>query len=271
MKTYEERVVESSQNPAFLQVMLGGVKLAFRLFSLPGIRRVSSWVDPKKNFSGNVPINVDLTYDNIPLPAEIVHEFIDKSSHRMIMNVCGCRQAYSCENHPRDLGCLFMGESVLDILPALGRLVSREEAHEHVDKGIAQNLTVHIGKAKVDNFLFGVKDSGKLVGMCFCCHCCCIAGFFKKLPIDHLNRIVPPIEGLTIEVTDACTGCGKCIEYCLYDAISIEDGTAVHNEFCRQCGRCSINCPTEAIKFKLDNPNFKDEIVSRIESYADVT
>ena len=269
--SYEETVVKTSKNPIFLQFMLGGIKLAFRIFSLPGIRRVSSWVDPEINTNGNLPVNVEIEHQNIPLPEEIVHEFIDKASHRMIMNVCGCRQAYSCENHSRDLGCLFMGESVLDIIPGLGRLVSKEEAHRHVKKAIAQNLTVHFGKAKVDNFLFGVKDKGKLFGVCFCCHCCCIAGFFKRLPIEHLNRIAPPIKGLNIEVTDACTGCGECIEYCLYQAISIENGKAVYNAYCRQCGRCSLHCPSKAIKFTLDNPDFKNEIISRMESYVDVS
>ncbi len=100
MQSYEEQVIKYSKNPTFLKIMLGGVKFAFQIFSLPGIRRISTWVDPSKNTNGNLPVNVEIKHENVPLPEEIVHEFIDKSSHRMIMNVCGCRQAYGCENQP---------------------------------------------------------------------------------------------------------------------------------------------------------------------------
>ena len=65
-------------------------------------------------------------------------------------------------------------------------------------------------------------------------------------------------------------GCGTCHEYCLFGAISIENGRAHHSKACRGCGRCVTHCPEKAIDMSLDNPEFKEEIVRRISAYVDV-
>ncbi|MDK9706762.1 MAG: nitroreductase family protein [Desulforhopalus sp.] len=45
-----------------------------------------------------------------------------------------------------------------------------------------------------------------------------------------------------------CTGCGICVEICPYQAIRLEDGTAVHNGIaCFLCGHCQAACPQGAI------------------------
>ncbi len=267
----EAMVRKFSKNRTFFQLVLGWVKLAVRFVSLPGLRKIHPWVSPRKNLTSTFPINVELKGEDIPLPEEVVHDVIEKSSYRWIMNVCGCRHAYSCENHSQDIGCLFMGESVLDTIPGLGTHVSKEEAHEHVKKATAEGLIPSMGKAKIDCFLLNIKDRGKLVAVCFCCHCCCIAGFFKNLPIDQLNSISPPIEGLKLIQSDKCIGCGTCIQYCTHDAITVENGKSVRSEYCRLCGRCALKCPSKALRVTLDNPNFKEEVINSFDAYTDVT
>jgi hypothetical protein len=84
-----------------------------------------------------VEISVDKTFqppDNMVLPSQIVERFIRNASHRFIMDFCICRQAMHCQNHPVELGCLFLGDAVKDIDPAYGREVSLEEALTHVQK-----------------------------------------------------------------------------------------------------------------------------------------
>jgi UDP-glucose 4-epimerase len=267
----EELTLKFSTNRKFLQLMLGFVRLSIKVLSRPGIRDVHPWVSDKHTHGVTLPINEELKYDNMLLPYPIISEFIDKSSHRMIMNVCGCRQAYDCQNHSPELGCLNLGESVLDMAPGLGRLVTKEEAHAHAQKAIESGLVPSVGKGRIDNFFYGIPDKGKLMGVCFCCHCCCIAGSFKELPAEQLDRMFPRIEGLRMEVTDDCIGCGSCTEYCIYDAISIDSGKAVLGDLCRQCGRCATQCPSKAISISLDNHDFMEEMIQRISSYVDVT
>lgn len=268
---FEQMVRKYTKYRFPFKIILGWVKFAVRVLSFPGLRNHHSWVDPKQNLSSSLPINVELQGEDIPLPEEVVHEFIEKSSHRWIMNVCGCRYAYSCENHSQDIGCLFLGESVLDTLPGLGRFVSKEEAHEHVKRAVAEKLIPCVGRAKIDHFLLNIKDKGKLLAVCFCCHCCCIAGFYKNLPIEQLNGLSAPIKGLDLTVSDACTGCGTCIQYCIHDAVTIENGKSVRTDYCRLCGRCAMYCPSNAVKITLNNPDFKDEMIREFDSYTDVT
>ena len=239
------------------KLILGWAKLVVRLVSFPVLRNIHPWVNPDNTLTATLPINAELSHEEIPLPEEVVHEFIDLASHRWIMNVCGCRHAYNCQNHSQDIGCLFMGRSVLEAMPGLGRLVSKEEAHEHVKKAVAQNLIPAMGKNKIDHFFLNIKDKGRLLCVCFCCDCCCIAGFFRDLPIAQLNRIAPPIKGLEDTVTDKCTGCGTCVDSCIYKAISIKAGKSVRSEYCRQCGRCVMKCPSGGVRITLNNQNFK--------------
>ena len=116
----EEMTVKFSQNPAFLKVMLAFVKASFKVVSLPGIRDVHPWVSDKETHGVTLPINEDLKFNNVLLPYPVISEFIERSSYRMLMNVCGCRKAYDCPNHSPEIGCLNLGESVLDMPPGIG-------------------------------------------------------------------------------------------------------------------------------------------------------
>jgi electron transfer flavoprotein alpha subunit/NAD-dependent dihydropyrimidine dehydrogenase PreA subunit len=51
-----------------------------------------------------------------------------------------------------------------------------------------------------------------------------------------------------VKVTDACTGCGVCVDVCPFGAIDMVDGKAVINEACRACGQCVDACPVGAIE-----------------------
>lgn len=48
--------------------------------------------------------------------------------------------------------------------------------------------------------------------------------------------------------TDACTGCGLCVEQCMYNAIvKIKQKAMVFTELCHGCGACALICPEKAI------------------------
>ena len=122
-----------------------------------------------------VPINESIDpEENIALPSDVVRHFVKVAGHRWIMNECICRAAKKCEDHPIELGCIFLGEAVLGINPALGRLASVEETLEHVDKCEEAGLVHLIGRNKLDSVWLNVKPADKLLTICNCCNCCCL-------------------------------------------------------------------------------------------------
>ncbi len=242
----------------------------FKLGKIPGIRRLIPWMNPKKNSMSYIPVNKNLgELSNEQLPVKALHDFIDKASVHVIMNNCGCRLARKCEHYTHDVGCLFMGDSANKIPHGVSRFVTKEEAHAHVDRAIEAGLIPMTGKVRVDNFIFLTPDKSQLLSVCFCCPCCCMLRDFKYMPGEYLDGIMQPVEGVTVEVTENCIGCGTCLAACGFDAIIIENGLAVHNRQCRGCGRCVTYCPNEGVRITLNNPNVVDDIKNRIESYVD--
>ncbi|TFG31925.1 4Fe-4S ferredoxin, partial [Candidatus Thorarchaeota archaeon] len=191
------------------------------------------------------------------LPSEVIHHFIEKANHHWIMNFCICRDASKCEDYPIDYGCLFLGEAVQGINPKLGRLVSKEEAHEYVKKCREAGLVHLIGRNKLDASWLGVSPGDKLLSICNCCPCCCL---WKVLPDmnPEIGRKVTKMPGIDVRVTDACIGCGTCTEenVCFVDAISLVDDKAVISAECRGCGRCVEVCPNDAIELIIDKSKF---------------
>lgn len=66
-------------------------------------------------------------------------------------------------------------------------------------------------------------------------------------------------EGLRVDLVTAhidhgrCIGCGKCEEWCDFDAIeSGDEGFHVIDVACHACGRCAANCPANAIDLRLN-------------------
>jgi len=243
----------------------------YRLGKIPLIRRMNPWMNPRKNEMSYIPINASLAAGSTLLPPKIIHDFIDLTPYHMISETCGCRLAQGCEHFPDTIGCLFMGPTALALSPGTMRRVSPEEAHRHVETAVSLGLAPVIGKIRVDNFIFLERDRGRLLSVCFCCHCCCMMGYFRHIPARHLNEVMRPIEGLSIEVTGECKGCGECLKYCRFGAITIKDGKALHGNLCRGCGRCERYCPNGAVSIRLVNPRFHEDVIRRISSYVDVS
>ncbi|MCU0822417.1 MAG: NAD-dependent epimerase/dehydratase family protein [Spirochaetes bacterium] len=242
----------------------------FRLGKIPGMQHIMPWINPNKNSFGYLPINKSLEKGkDTVLPPVIIHDFIDKAKYHVIMDKCGCRLARKCEHYTHHVGCLFMGDSALKIPHGVSRRVTKEQAHKHVDRAIEVGLVPLTGKVRVDNFIFLTPDRDKLLSVCFCCDCCCMMTAFKHVPGQKLDDVMQRLEGLKIEVTEDCIGCGTCIQTCGFGAIAIKNGKAVHNDQCRGCGRCERFCPNGAIKISIENKDFIKDAEKRIESYVD--
>jgi UDP-glucose 4-epimerase len=242
----------------------------FKLGKVPWLRDKIPWMAPDKNSFTYLPINENLETVQHVLPPQLVHDFINDAEQYVVMDKCGCRLARRCEHFTNEVGCLFMGETALKMPHGVSRRVTREEAHAHVERAIEAGLVPMTGKVRVDNFIFLTPDESKLLSVCFCCQCCCMMTSYKHIPAEHLDKVMPRLEGLKIVVTEDCLGCGQCKDACGFGAISIESGHAVHSPQCRGCGRCERACPNDAVRISVESPTANEDAKRRIESYVRV-
>lgn len=236
---------------------------------LPFVDRWHPWVRADKSDMRWLPINEDIRMSgDMPMPLAVLDRVIEEASHRVVIDYCGCRKGFKCEHYPIEVGCLLMGDSAMEQKRYPSREVSVEEAKAHARRAVDAGLVPVIGKARVDNFIFNIKDRSRMVTVCFCCECCCVTRYTSLAPLKVLEGSQPRLEGVSITVTDVCKGCGKCAEMCYIGAIDVVDKRAVIGEMCRACGRCATVCPRDAIEVAMSDPEFVDKTVERIRSYV---
>lgn len=256
----------TASHPNVASRMLDGFDVWLRMSPMLGSR--DPLTNPKSNHFVNLPVNANIEIEDVDIPLVIAIELIKKSKHLVIMDKCACRSARDCQSHTHDVGCLFLGESGLDMNPKASRVVTQQEAIEHVHKAVAAGLIPRTGKFRADNFAFLVPDRKRLMAICFCCDCCCFVGSYRHVPSDSLDLIHPWLPGLGIDVTSECTGCGACVDTCYMDAISIQGGRAVHSAKCRGCGRCATACPRGGVVVSMTDPGYVDKEVKKLLSYV---
>jgi ferredoxin len=202
------------------------------------------------------------------LPSQVVEHFIEQASYHWIMNFCLCRDSNHCKDYPVEYGCLFLGEAVLGINPALGRRVTKAEALEYERRCREAGLVHLVGRNKLDTVWLGVGPGEKLLTICNCCPCCCL---WKILPVvsQSIADKVTKMPGVKVAVSELCQGCGTCTQdACFVEAIRLVDGPAgLHAEIgegCRGCGRCVEVCPNGAIEITIDGGVYIQETIERI-------
>ncbi len=223
-----------------------------------------------------IPINKELDRPvEIAPPVQVIDNFIDKASHISRMNTCICRDSNDCKDyHHIDHSCLFLGEAAKDIHPELCQPITKEEAKKHIRRSREAGLMSLMAKAKFDALWLDVSPEHKLLTICSCCPCCCIATSLPSMgkPLKKtVGRAFAKMPGVDISINEeACTGCGKCAEVCMFAGITLEGDMAVFNEECRACGRCAENCPSDALQLSLDD-NYVNDAIDLLSPIVDVT
>jgi len=264
------RKVLESQNARLLRLGMNVLKATVkRIGGMRVLLRHHPWTSARKTDLRWLPVNADIQMpENVPMPLTLLDQLIDEASHRVIYDFCTCRKAFNCRDHREEFGCLLMGDDALDSPASLSHEVGVEEAKEHARRAIDAGLVPLVGKARIDNSFTGIKDRGRLLTACFCCDCCCVARNTRYLHREILEPMFPRLDGISIEVTEICTGCQTCADHCFIQAIQVIEGRAVIGEYCRACGRCATVCPNQAIRVGIDDPGFLEKSYQRIRAYV---
>ncbi|MHB8894286.1 MAG: DUF362 domain-containing protein [Candidatus Geothermincolia bacterium] len=267
-KRFIEKVLEKDRDPEKDHRSHVAEAVA-SLSRVPPTRVVHPWFKADLTDMRWLPINEDIDLpDSVPAPLALLERLIEETSHRVIYKACGCRTACQCKRYPHDIGCLLMGDSALESAESVSREVTIDEARDHARRAVAAGLVPMVGKARVDNYIFGIKERRRLLTACFCCECCCVSRYERYFPVGQLDKMFPRIDGIRIEVTDACDGCGDCVERCYIAAMTLEGGRAVISDRCRGCGRCATVCPRGAVRVHIEDNEFLEESYDRIRAHV---
>ncbi len=207
----------------------------------------------------------------VVLPSKIVQHFIETAKYHWIMNFCICRRSEKCEHYPIELGCLFLGEAVLGINPQLGRQVTKEEALDHVKKCREAGLIHMIGRDKLDTSWLNIGPDEKLLTICNCCNCCCLWRILPELA-PELGKTFKRIPSVKVRVIENCVGCGTCTkDICFVKAIQLVNNKAIISNACRGCGRCVEICPQHAIEINITDEQFVEKSIEHISALVDLS
>ncbi|MDD1771992.1 MAG: 4Fe-4S binding protein [Methanomassiliicoccales archaeon] len=233
------------------------------------------YILPKDSVLRTTEIPLDIPAperQDIVLPSEVIKHFIERSRYHFVMNSCICRNSAECKDYPRDLGCLFLGKATLSIDPKLGRMVSKEEAYEHLRKCEEAGLVHLIGRNKIDSVWMSAKPKEDLLTICNCCPCCCLWKVVPQLDPSISSKLTR-LPGVSLSVDSSkCIGCGKCVNGCYVSAIALVSGKAViDQELCKGCARCAHTCPRKAITLHMEDVDYIVHAVERITPLVDVT
>ncbi|MDW5562693.1 MAG: 4Fe-4S binding protein [Methanomassiliicoccus sp.] len=219
-----------------------------------------------------IELGTELGRTDMVLPSQVIEHFLRRSKYIFIMNRCTCRDSNRCEHYPHELGCVFLGAGVTKILPEMGRMVTADEAIEHMRMAREKGLVHLIGRNKIDSIWLNTGPKEDLLSICNCCECCCL---WKMLPqlSDSISNGVSKMPGVRVMVTDRCSGCERCIreEICFVRAVSLANGRAsIDQTMCRGCGRCVELCPSKAIELEIDIPDYVERSVQAINPLVDI-
>jgi Pyruvate/2-oxoacid:ferredoxin oxidoreductase delta subunit len=181
------------------------------------------------------------------LPSQTVEAIINKFDD-IAVGHCFCRQRRSllgepCQTKAPLLNCFSFGKSArYTSAQGFARKITREEALRILKEAEQAGL---IHKA----FHPGSRESSPETSICNCCKDCCDT---LRIWRDGVLPMINSTYHLAVIDSDACTGCGICMQWCPTDAISLNaDGLTRRDESaCLGCGVCARFCPESAISLK---------------------
>jgi ferredoxin len=181
------------------------------------------------------------------VPFKAAKDIILKNPESIALGECACRGASPTPCYPLDV-CLMVGDPmasfIIDQNPKFRR-ITQEEAVAILE---AEHKRGHVHSA-----YFKKEIGRRFYFLCNCCSCCC-AGVRMWNILGGTIPILAP-SGYLAKIGDYCNGCGECLEYCPFNALSLDEDSqtaVVDTVKCMGCGVCEDICPVGAITLKRD-------------------
>jgi len=182
------------------------------------------------------------------LDYERATEVIRTASH-IGVGMCYCRHKMqhlgrACDA-PMDICMTFNGSAESLVKHGHAREIEVAECLDLLDEAYERGLVQ-----------FGENVQKRVGFICNCCGCCCEA-LTAARRFAHLHPIHTSNYLAEVDVTD-CTGCGKCVDACPVEALSLvsandpgqpkKKAAQLDADVCLGCGVCVRACAKESIK-----------------------
>lgn len=208
------------------------------------------WKGVKTKGLRAIPVKKTLADTRAIRPYEDILDVL-KGQTRFAVAHCPCRGLSHTDPHRSDCrheteNCLHFGKLAAYIVEAgLGREITRSECEDILKKAARAGL-VHA----ISNWQENVDT------ICNCCQCCCV--YFQAFhALGHDESMSPSNHEVRTD-PQTCVGCGKCVERCPMDALSLKSHplatgkngnvSSLRRERCIGCGVCAYGCPTQALR-----------------------
>ncbi|MHA1147374.1 MAG: ATP-binding protein [Promethearchaeota archaeon] len=171
------------------------------------------------------------------------------------MRICACRQ--SNNNYSKDIS------NITDLLFIFSKIPNEKLKKplvytKYITLDHAKRLLKKFDREGFVHTMFGGcarwMDGSASLSICNCRRDTCVP---MKLAVDYDSFLYHKPHNLAIIDSDKCTGadeCGKCLEYCQFDARIVDKDTQkikILNDKCMGCGLCLSHCPEGANKIKF--------------------
>ena len=182
------------------------------------------------------------------LDYERATEVIHTASH-IGVGMCYCRHKMqhldrACDA-PMDICMTFNGSAESLVKHGHARGVEAAECLDLLDEAYERGLVQ-----------FGENAQKRVSFICNCCGCCCEA-LTAARRFAHLHPIHTSNYIAEVDVTK-CTGCGKCVEACPVEALSLvstndparpkNKAARLDTDVCLGCGVCVRSCTKDSIR-----------------------
>jgi Pyruvate/2-oxoacid:ferredoxin oxidoreductase delta subunit len=195
-------------------------------------------VDPA--FHRVLPVNETVRGDMEVHPYESATVIIDDAKSWGVID-CICRVQKSligdpCE-HPVDVCMMFNQQpGIFDNHPKI-RALSKEQAFETLNRAAQAGLVHSVSNSQDGNTY-----------ICNCCTCSC--GILRGMAELGIANVIARSAFVNTVDPEVCVGCESCIEFCQFDALSLEPAdpyVQISELRCVGCGVCVPVCPDHAL------------------------